>query len=76
MATKSRFPEIPVYAQMVIGTTWSGWAWEEMEGVHRFKLCYRLQHNEIFAYRTFNSWDQVEQFCDGLEGDTDEFIRN
>ncbi len=75
MATP-KFPVVPVYAEMVLGSIWSGWAWEEGKMVNRFKLVYRLQGSTAFASRTFKTWGDVEQFCDGLEGDTDEFTRD
>lgn len=58
----------------VIGEWWSGYAFETSEG--RWALVWRGQGDTGATLIEFKNVDMLNQYCDGLEGDTDEFVRN
>ena len=61
-------------AEPVFGDWWSGWAWPTTNG--KWCLLWRGQGDGGATLIELNSIDAVNQYCDGLEGDTDEFIRD
>lgn len=65
---------IPKDAEAVIGGWWSGWAFPTSG--KRWALIWRGQGDSGATLVELGTLDQLNQYCDGLEGDTDEFVRN